>query len=69
MVTKGEMLEGGMDWEVGIGIYILLHIKLIGNRVLLYCLGKSIQQSVMAYLEKESEKRKKDICVCVYTYI
>lgn len=33
MVTKGETFEGGINWEVGIGIYTLLHK--IGNKDLL----------------------------------
>lgn len=28
-VTKGETLGGGMDWEVGIDIYILLYMERI----------------------------------------
>ena len=43
MVTKGEMLRGGMDWEVGISVYTLPYTILIGNKDLLYNLGKSIQ--------------------------
>ena len=47
---------GGMDLEVGIGIYMLLYTKLVGNNDLLYSLGKSIQCSVIIYMGKESEK-------------
>ena len=43
MVTEGEMLWGGMGWEVGIGIYTLLYTKLISNKDLLYSTGKSIK--------------------------
>ena len=47
MVTKGENAGGGMDWEVGTGIYTLLCTKLIGNKDLLYSTGKSIQYSMI----------------------
>lgn len=56
MVMQEEMLGGGMHWEAGIGMYTQLYTKSIGNRDLLYSLGKSIQCSVMAYMGKESEK-------------
>ena len=55
MVTKGETLWGGINWEDGIGIYTL-YTKLISNKGLLYNTGKSIQYSVMAYMGKELEK-------------
>ena len=32
MVTKELTMRGGMDWEVGIDIYILLYTKLMGNK-------------------------------------
>ena len=31
MVTKGEMLEGGINWEVGTGIHTLLYTKSMDN--------------------------------------
>ena len=52
MVIKGETLGGGMDWEVGIDIYTLLHTKLLSNKDLLYSWGKYIQYSVIAYMGK-----------------
>ena len=55
MITKGEMLEARLDWEVGIGIYILLYTELTGNKDLLYTSKKSIQYSFTAYMGKESE--------------
>ena len=27
MVTRGKRKEGGINWEIGIGIYILLYTK------------------------------------------
>ena len=55
MVTKGKTL-GGMDWEVGVGTYIPLYTKSIGNKDLSYSLGKSIQYSVIPSMGKGSEK-------------
>ena len=46
----------GINWEVGIYIYILLYTKQITNKDLLYSTGNSSQYSVMAYMEKESKK-------------
>ena len=57
MITKGEMLGGGINWEVGSGIYTLLHTKSVSNMDLLYSTGKSTQYSVIAYMGKESEKK------------
>ena len=52
MTTKGEMLGGGLDWEVGIAIYTLVYTKFIGNKDLQYILGKSVQYSVRVYMGK-----------------
>ena len=43
-----------MNWEIGIDIYTLLHIKQIPNKDLLYSTGNSTQYSVMAYTGKET---------------
>ena len=56
MDTKGGKAEGGMNWEIGIDIYILICIKWIINKDLLYSTGNSSQYSVITYMEKESEK-------------
>ena len=56
MVTKGEELWGGTNWEAGIGIYTLLYAKQIGNKNLVYSTGKSTQYSAITYMGKESEK-------------
>ena len=56
MVTKGETLRGGMDWETGIGKYTPPYTKSIGDKDLIFSLGKSIQYSVIAYMGKEPEK-------------
>ena len=39
--------EGGMNWEIGIGIYTLLCMKQIPNEDLLYSTGNSTQCSVV----------------------
>ena len=44
-----------MDWEVGIGTYILPYTKSIGNKDV-YNLEKSIKYPVIAYMGKKSEK-------------
>ena len=43
-----------MDWDVGIGIYILLCTKSIGTTT---SSEKSVQYSAMAYMGKECEKK------------
>ena len=56
MATKGERLEGGINWEVGIGICTVLYAILTSNKDLIYSTGKSTQYSLMVYVGKESEK-------------
>ena len=55
MVTKEER-GGGINCEIGIDIYILLYIKQITNKNLLYSTGNSTQYSVMTYMETQSKK-------------
>ena len=40
MITKGERGKG-INWEVGIDIYILLYIKQVAKKDLLYSTGNS----------------------------
>ena len=47
---------GGVDWEFGINRYTLLYIKQINNKDLLYSTGNYIQDLVITYNKKESEK-------------
>ena len=61
MVTRGEKVGGGMDWEVGIGIYTLLYIKFIGNKDPPYSSGKSIPYCKIAYMGNEKNGH---ICIC-----
>ena len=37
---------GGINWEIGIDIYMLLYIKQVTNKNLLYSTGNSTQYSV-----------------------
>ena len=41
MVTRGEGGGGGIDWEFGIDMYILLYLKQITNKDLLCSTGNS----------------------------
>ena len=63
MVTKGEMLRGGRNWEVGTGKYTLLYTKSIRNKDLPYRSWKSIQYSVIAYMGKNLKRMD------VYVYV
>ena len=57
MVNRGKG-GGGINREVGIDIYTLLHIKLITINIknLLYSPGNSSQYSVMTYMGKNLKK-------------
>ena len=41
MVTKGDRSGKGMDWELEIGMYTLLHLKHTTNKDRLYSTGNS----------------------------
>ena len=56
MVTKGEMLWEGITQELRINTHILLYIRWITNKDLLYSTGNSTQYFVITYMGKESEK-------------
>ena len=58
-VTKGET-EKGINQKFGINRYILLYIKQIFNKDLLYSTGNSVQYFIIISKEKESEKE------CIY---
>ena len=45
MATKEE--EGGMNWDIGAGIYTLLHIKQVTNENTLYTKWNSTECSVV----------------------
>ena len=52
MVTR--VREGGVNWEIGLDIYTILHMKQITNEDSLYSTENSTQYFVMAYMVKES---------------
>ena len=63
MVTKGERVGRGINWEFGINTFTLLYIIYIINKYLLYSTGNYIQYLVITYDGKGSEK---NICLCMY---
>ena len=72
VLTKGEGVGGGMEWEVGVSRYKILYIEWINNKVLLYSTENYIQYPMINYNGKEYIKRKKAcvcVCVCIYIYI
>ena len=54
MVTKGEMWVegGGINQELGMNINIILNIRQITNKDLLYVTGNSTQYSVINCMRK-----------------
>ena len=54
VVTKGERCEGEINQESGINRYILLYIKYINNKDLLYSTGNYFNILII-YNVKESE--------------
>ena len=55
--------EGGINWKTGVDIHILLYIKQVINKDLLYRTGNSIQHSVMTYMGIEYIKEY------IYVYV
>ena len=55
LIVTGKQ-GGGINSEIGIDIYIILYIRKITNKNLLYCTGNSIQYSVMTIMGTESKK-------------
>ena len=62
MVTKGEGVGGGMDWESGVSRCKLLYIGWINNKVLLYSTENYIQYPMINHNGKEYKKE----CMCMY---
>ena len=62
MVPKRGM-RGGMNWETGIDIYILLYIKQKTNEHLQSSTGDSTHCSVVGDLDGEGIQKRVDICV------
>lgn len=52
MFIKGEMLGGGINWEIGINICTRLYTKPMSTKGLLYSIGKSTQHSGITYMVK-----------------
>ena len=61
VVTKGEGIGKGMEWEVGVSRCNILYIKCI-NKVLLYSTGNYIQYPGINHNGKEYKKE------CIYVY-
>ena len=53
MVAKGEEVEGGRQWEVGVSRCKLLYIEWINHKVLLYSTGNCIQYLMINHNGKE----------------
>ena len=49
----GRVERGWIDWEFGIDLYILLYIKQVNNKDLLYNIGNYTQYLVITYNGKE----------------
>ena len=62
VVAKGEGIEGGMVWEVGVSRYKLLDIEWVNNKVLLYSTGNYIQYLMINHNGKEYFK---NVHVCI----
>ena len=68
MDVKNKLMDtriskGGINGEIGLDINTLRYIKQITNKNFLSSTGKSIQYSAMAYMGKESEKKKKRMAI------
>ena len=48
--------EGGINWKTGVDIHILLYIKQVINKDLLYSTRNSTKYSVVPYMGKTSKK-------------
>ena len=51
------MEGGGKNWEIGIDKYILLFVKEITNKDILYSTKNSTQCSVMVYIGRRIKNR------------
>ena len=64
LVPKGEGGGRGIEREIGVGRYKLLHLEWISSEVLLYSTGNSIQSLGIDHEEDKYEKKKK---MCVWS--
>ena len=62
-LSKGNCGGGGLNWEVGINIYMLPYIKQVGNTDPVTSTGKSSQYSLIIHMGKESEKERIPVSV------
>ena len=62
MFTKGER-RGETNWEFRVNIHILIYIKYVTNKDLLYSTGNYTQYFVTTYNRKEYEKNR---YICMY---
>ena len=56
VVAKGEGVEGGTDWKVGVSRCKLVYTGWINNKVPLYSTGNYIQYPVINHHGKEYKK-------------
>ena len=63
---RGKGWGKGINQEFGINIYILLYIKWINNKDLLYSTGNYTQYLIITYNGNESEK---EYNVYMYIYV
>ena len=49
VVAKGEVIGGGIEWEVWVSRCKLLYLEWINNKVLLYSTENDIQYSMKNY--------------------
>ena len=57
MYTHQEGRGDGMNWEIGIGIYVLLCINQVANENLLYSPGNATYCSAVTYMGEEMQER------------
>ena len=57
MVAKGEGVEGGVEWEVGVSRCKLSYIEWMNKKILLYSIGNYIQYPMINHNGKEYLKR------------
>ena len=50
MVTEGETQEGGINRELEMNIHVLLHIRQITNKDIIYSTRNSPQYSMTSYI-------------------
>ena len=59
----GEGWWGGIDWDFGLDLHMLLDLTWITNKDLLYSTGKTAQYHVTAEMGNVFEKEQIHVCV------